>query len=197
MLILFSQFTETNMGFIYTHKEKKAFILKPFKFGKYFARVEPETSSVFIEMLNTALENTKGYAIFVYPETRLKVDHIKYYGNIVENIPEGVHYVEIPGYVKGNFIFKDYDMIVFLVSKRKKEIRVEMKTYETSGVILGLDEEAISQGAGLICGATGCVLGSVVGFFIFPMGCGGCIGGAVGAYLGYEGCKNVVKTCVK
>lgn len=210
ILMLFSQFIETEMGFIYTHKGKKAFIVKPFKAGKYIARVKPETSRVFINILNVVLENTKGYSIFVYPESPLKVDDIRYYGNVVENIPEGVHYVEIPRYVKGEFIFKDYDMIVFILrgitetyeerQETAEEKVSEVETYEKPGTMLGFDEEVVSQGAGLICGVMGCVLGSVIGAYIFPAGnscIGCCIGGAVGTYLGYEVCRSAAKSCVK
>ncbi len=209
MIFVIFQIAESDYGYVFDVDGKRVFVFKPYYGRKNFISTDtslPFTSDL-INGLRDRLKDLKHHAVLVYPKTEFKIDGVKYNADIVEGIPEGIHAVDIPGYVKAKINFKDYDIFVFItkVPKKYKEKPIKegarekpvekaqevqsMGSYRSSGI-----EFYMSEGAGLVCGTAGgcagCILGGIIGGNIpfIPI-----ILGALGSYFGYTACKGYVK----
>ncbi|MEO0139309.1 MAG: hypothetical protein ABIL27_06670 [candidate division WOR-3 bacterium] len=216
MIFIVFQIAESDYGYIFDVDDKRVFVFKPYYSRKNF--ISTDTSLPFTsELINgfrNRLKDLKPHAILVYPKTEFKIDGVKYSADIVEGIPEGIHTVEILGYVKAKINFKDYDVFVFItkVPREYKEKSIKEDTREkpiekgeegqlqqrqSVGLYRSSEIEFyVSEGAGAVCGAAGGCAGCILGAFIsgntglpfIPY-----LFGALGFYFGYTACKGYVK----
>lgn len=209
MIFIVFQIAESDYGYIFDVDDKRVFVFKPYYSRKNF--ISTDTSLPFTsELINgfrNRLKDLKPHAILVYPKTKFKIDGVMYKADIVEDIPEGIHTVDIPGYVKAKINFKDYDVFVFItkVPKEYKEKPTKEGVQEESvekaqerqsaGLYRSSEIEFyMTEGAGLVCGTAGgcagCILGGIIGGnnTLIPISL--C---ALGFYGGYTACKGYVK----